>query len=117
MTWFTLVEVQEEMVQTVTHELDQIYIGDGAEGNEEVEYVDLVEVPVLENAIENVLENPKQKKQIQSKITLFLKKSFFKAVSDISVFKIHFLVQMCEDLESRNGQTMAAVAFLGILTN
>ena len=64
------------MVQKVTHELDQMYIEDGAEGNEEVEYVDLVEVPlenvpVLENAIENVLENPKQKKQTQSKITLF----------------------------------------------
>ena len=59
------------MVQKVTHELDQMYIEDGAEGNEEVEYVDLVEVPVLENAIENVLENPKQNKQIQSKITSF----------------------------------------------
>ena len=68
------------MVQKVTHELDQMYIEDGAEGNEEVEYVELVEVPLenvpvlenaSENAIENVLENPKQKKQTQSKITLF----------------------------------------------
>ena len=64
------------MVQKVTHELDQMYIEDGAEGNEEVEYVDLVEVPlenvpVFENALENVLENPKQKKQTQSKITSF----------------------------------------------
>ena len=62
-------------MQKVTHELDQMYIEDGAEGNEEVEYVDLVEVPVLENAsenaVENVLENTTQKKQIQSKITLF----------------------------------------------
>ena len=57
MTWLTLVEVQEEMVQKVTHELDQMYIEDGAEGNEEVEYVDLVEVPVLENALENSLDN------------------------------------------------------------
>ena len=47
-----------------------MYIEDGAEGNEEVEYVDLVEVPVLENAIWNVSENPTQKKN-QSKITLF----------------------------------------------
>ena len=49
------------MVQKVTHELDQMYIEDGAEGNEEVEYVDLVDVPVLkialDNTIENVLEN------------------------------------------------------------
>ena len=63
------------MLQKVTLELDQMYIEDGAEGNEEVEYVDLVEVPVLENAsenaIENVFENPKQKKKIQSKITVF----------------------------------------------
>ena len=52
-----------------------MYIEDGAEGNEEVEYVDLVEVPVSENASENAIgnvsENPTQKKKIQSKITLF----------------------------------------------
>ena len=52
-----------------------MYIEDGAEGNEEVEYVDLVEVPVLENALENAIgnvsENPTQKKKNQSKITLF----------------------------------------------
>ena len=74
------------MVQKVTHELDQMYIEDGDEGNEEVEYVELVEVPDLENVSENVLENasenalenaievldnPTQKKQIQSKITSF----------------------------------------------
>ena len=69
-------------MQKVTHELDQMYIEDGDEGNEEVEYVELVEVPdlenvsenVLENALENaieVLDNPTQKKQIQSKITSF----------------------------------------------
>ena len=59
------------MVQKVTHELDQMYIEDGAEGNEEVEYVDLVEVPVLENAsenaVENVLENTTQKKKFSQK--------------------------------------------------
>ena len=59
------------MVQKVTHELDQMYIEDGAEGNEEVEYVDLVEVPVLENASENAIgnvsENPTQKKKISQK--------------------------------------------------
>ena len=56
-------------------EKNGISISIPAAGDEEVEYVDLVEGPVLENAldnpIENVLENPTQKKQIQSKITLF----------------------------------------------
>ena len=72
MTWLTLVEVQEEMVQKVTHELDQMYIEDGAEGNEEVDYVDLVEVPVLENAIGNVSENPTQKKNSVKNNFVFL---------------------------------------------
>ena len=38
------VEVQEEMMQKLTHELDQMYIEDNDEGNED-EYVELIEVP------------------------------------------------------------------------
>ena len=64
------------MVQKVTHKLDQMYIEDGAEGNEEVEYVDLVEVPVLENASENAIgnvsENPTQKKKSVKNNFVFL---------------------------------------------
>ena len=74
-------EVQEEMMQKVTSELDQMFIEDDAEGNEDVEYasIELVEVPdsdvVLENALENVSENVEQnateKNKVQSKITSF----------------------------------------------
>ena len=73
------VEVQEEMMQKVTSELDQMFIDDDAEGDEDVEYIELVEVPdaenVSENALENVSENVEQKatpkNKLQSKITSF----------------------------------------------
>ena len=39
------VEVQEEMMQKVTGELDQMFIEDDVDGNEDVEYFDLVDVP------------------------------------------------------------------------
>ena len=74
-------EVQEEMTQKVTRELDQMFIEDD-EGNEDVEYasIELVEVPdsdiVSENGLENVSENVVQKNtteknKVQSKITSF----------------------------------------------
>ena len=68
------VEVQEEMMQKLTHELDQMYIEDNDEGNED-EYVELIEVPdsdtVSQNATENGSENPTVKNKVQSKITSF----------------------------------------------
>ena len=74
-------EVQEEMTQKVTRELDQMFIEDDAEGNEDVEYasIELVEVPdsdiVSENALENisvnVVQNATKKNKVQSKITSF----------------------------------------------
>ena len=69
------VEVQEEMMQKVTGELDQMFIEDDADGNEDVEYFDLVEVPdsenVTKNDLENVSENTSEKNKVQSKITSF----------------------------------------------
>ena len=69
------VEVQEEMMQKVTGELDQMFIEDDADRNEDVEYFDLVEVPdseiVSENDLENVSENTTEKNKVQSKITSF----------------------------------------------
>ena len=69
------VEVQEEMMQKVTSELDQMFIDDDAEGDEDVEYIELVEVPdaenVTENASENAVENFTEKNKVQSKITSF----------------------------------------------
>ena len=70
-------EVQEEMMQKVTRELDQMFIEDDAEGNEDVEYacIELIEVPdsdiVSENALENVVQNATKKNKVQSKITSF----------------------------------------------
>ena len=76
-------EVQEEMTQKVTRELDQMFIEDDAEGNEDVEYasIELVEVPysnivsenALENVSENVVQNATKKNKVQSKITSFFK--------------------------------------------
>ena len=73
-------EVQEEMTQKVTRELDQMFIEDD-ESNEDVEYasIELVEVPdsdiVTENALDDILENDVQnateKNKVQSKITSF----------------------------------------------
>ena len=51
------VEVQEEMMLKVTGELDQIFIEDDADGNEDVEYFDLVEVPDSEIVSENDSDN------------------------------------------------------------
>ena len=51
------VEVQEEMMQKVTGELDQMFIEDDADRNEDVEYFDFVEVPDSEIVSENDLEN------------------------------------------------------------
>ena len=68
-------EVQEEMTQKVTSGLDQMFIEEDAEGNEDVEYIELVEVPdsdiVSENASENVVQNATTKNKVQSKITSF----------------------------------------------
>ena len=62
-------------LQKVTGELDQRFIEDDADGNEDVEYFDLVEVPdsgnVTENDLENVSENTTKKNKVQSKITSF----------------------------------------------
>ena len=62
-------------LQKVTGELDQMFIEDDADGNEDVEYFDLVEVPdseiVTENNLENVSENTTEKNKVQSKITSF----------------------------------------------
>ena len=62
-------------LQKVTGELDQMFIEDDADGNEDVEYFDLVEVPdaeiVTENNLENVSENTTKKNKVQSKITSF----------------------------------------------
>ena len=69
------VEVQEEMMQKVTSGLDQMFIEDDVEGNEDVEYIELIEVPDSENVseivLENDLENNTQKAKVQSKITSF----------------------------------------------
>ena len=67
------VEVQEEMMQKVTIGLDQMFIEDDVEGNEDVEYIELIEVPDSENVseivLENDLENNTQKAKVESKIT------------------------------------------------
>ena len=44
-------------LQKVTGELNQRFIEDDADGNEDVEYFDLVEVPDSENVTKNDLEN------------------------------------------------------------
>ena len=67
------------MTQKVTSGLDQMFIEEDAEGNEDVEYIynsfELVEVPdsdiVSENASENVVQNATRKNKVQSKITSF----------------------------------------------
>ena len=69
-------EVQEEMLQKVTDELDQMYLADNVEGNEDkYMYVELVEVPdldsVSQNATYNGSENSTVKNKMQSKITSF----------------------------------------------
>ena len=51
------VAVQEEMMQKVTIGLDHMLIEDDVEGNEDVEYIELIEVPDSENVSEIVLEN------------------------------------------------------------
>ena len=77
------VEAQEEMMQKVTNGLEklQMYIEEDAESNDEDDYVELMEVPDLENALENVSENASKnvpngvenfkEKKVQSKITSF----------------------------------------------
>ena len=70
-------------MQKVTRELDQMFIEDDAEGNEDVEYasIELVELPdsdiVTENALEdiseNVVQNATEKNKVQSKITSFFR--------------------------------------------
>ena len=77
------VEAQEEMMQKVTNGLDQMYIEEDAESNDEDDYVECrIEVPDLENALENVSENAsenvsndeencRKKQKVQSKITSF----------------------------------------------
>ena len=66
-------EVGEEMMQKLTYGLDQMYVEEDADGNEE--FVDLVLVPVEENdgppVDLEVLENRPKKAKIQSKITAF----------------------------------------------
>ena len=67
------------MTQKVTSGLDQMFIEEDAEGNEDVEYIynsiELVEVPdsdiVSENASESVVQNATRKNKVQSKITSF----------------------------------------------
>ena len=58
-------------MQKVTSELDQMFIDDDAEGDEDVEYIELVEVPdaenVTENASQNAVENFTEKNKVQSK--------------------------------------------------
>ena len=71
-------------LQKVAGELDQRFIEDDADGNEDVEYFDLVEVPdsvnVTENDLENVSENTTKKNKVQTKITSFIDiTSFFNA--------------------------------------
>ena len=69
----SLYEVWEEMMQKLTYGLDQMYVEENADGNEE--FVDLVLVPVEENGDSPVdlkfLENRPKKAKIQSKITAF----------------------------------------------
>ena len=52
-----------------------MFIEDDVEGNEDVEYIELIEVPDSENVseivLENDLENNTQKAKVQSKITSF----------------------------------------------
>ena len=57
------VEVEEERTQKVTYMMDQMYIEDSDESDEEVEFVDLI--PVLD------AENVPEKTKVQSKITSF----------------------------------------------
>ena len=61
-----------------------MYIEEDAESNDEDDYVELIEVPDLENALENVSndeENCRKKQKIQSEIISFfgggLSKPFF----------------------------------------
>ena len=56
------VEVEEERIQKVTYMMDQMYIEDSDESDEE-EFVDLIPVPDAENVPE--------KTKVQSKITSF----------------------------------------------
>ena len=57
------------------HPLMKVMVQDDSDGNEDVEYFDLVEVPdsenVTENDLEHVSENTIKKNKVQSKITLF----------------------------------------------
>ena len=83
------VEVQEEMMQKVTGELDQMFIEDDADGNEDVEYFDLVEVPdsenVTENDLENVSENTTEKIKFSRKLLHFsLLKNIIKFMNTMS---------------------------------
>ena len=68
------VEAQEEMMQKVTNGLDQMYIEEDAESNDEDDYVELIEVPDLENVPNdetNDEENCRKNQKVQSKITSF----------------------------------------------
>ena len=56
-------------MQKVTIGLDQMFIED-VEGNEDVEYIELIEVLDSENVSDD-LENKTQKAKVQSKITSF----------------------------------------------
>ena len=57
------VEVEEERTQKVAYMMDQMYIEEDNESDEEVEFVDLIPVPDAENVPD--------KTKVQSKITSF----------------------------------------------
>ena len=67
--WYSQIEVEEENLLKIRDGIDQINIEDGVDGNEEVEYFDLVPVP--EPELEIVSESPTKKAKVQSKITTF----------------------------------------------
>ena len=63
------IEVEEENLLKILDGIDQMNIEDGVNGNEEVEYFDLVPVP--EPELEIVSESRTKKAKVQSKITTF----------------------------------------------
>ena len=71
------VEFQEEIVQKLTYEVDQMFIEEGmeseeVEGNEEVEYFELVPVPdQVPDFVEVSRFHTPPKKKVQTRITSF----------------------------------------------
>ena len=61
------VEILEERMLKITDGFDQMHIEDDIEGNEEIDYVELVEIPEIEIISEEITEKVK----VQSKITTF----------------------------------------------